>query len=265
MKNKRLIVLISIFCFVVLVVVLGSTVFTVQKISFNWLSSTNKLNEEFDYSAGVDMPMGNSVFFVNKEEIIKNVEKANPYLQVVSVETSFPNRLTLHVAERESLFAIQLQTGDYVVLDKEMKVLEFMDKVTYLGLNKTQKPILVDLSETSYVFNSEDFVLGEKFKYENLTKVLEKLAYSFLSINYTPFTAKGIFESISIKIKLSEVISLSTRYGLEIEINDAENLLTEKLNFGIACYNDIHDKGETEGTISVYYSEKNNKIQASYS
>ena len=91
------------------------------------------------------------------------------------------------------------------------------------------------------------------------------LKFKLIEMPSEKVISKGIFESISIKIKLSEVISLSTRYGLEIEINDAENLLTEKLNFGIACYNDIHDKGETEGTISVYYSEKNNKIQASYS
>ena len=265
MKNKRLIVLISIFCFVVLVVVLGSTVFTVQNVSLNWLSSTNKLNENFDYSLGVKLPLGDSVFFVNKEKVINEMEKANPYLQVVSVETKFPNKLTLHVAERESLFAIQLQNGDFVILDKEMKVLEFMDKITYSGLNKTQKPILIDLTETAFVFTMEDFVLGEKFKYESLTNVLEKLANSFLSINYTPYTAKGIFSSISIKINKYEIINLSTRYGLEIEINDAESLLTEKLNFGIACYNEIHDKGETDGIISVYYSEKNNKIQASFS
>ena len=264
MKNKRLIVLISIFCFVVLVIVLSSTVFTVQSVSLNWLSSTNKLKEDFNYSMGVELPIGDSVFFVDKTKIIEDMEVANPYLQVVSVETKFPNKLTLHVAERESLFAIQLQNGDFVILDKEMKVLEFMDKVTYTGLNKTQKPILIDLSETAFVFAAEDFALGRAFKYEGLTNVLEKLAHSFLSINYSPYTAKGIFNSISIKINKFEIINLSTRYGLEIEINDAENLLTEKLNFSIACYNEIHDKGETDGKISVYYSEKNNKIQASY-
>ena len=134
-----------------------------------------------------------------------------------------------------------------------------------LGLTKTQRPILVDLSETSFSFDMEDFKLGEVFDYESLTTPLKGLAKAFLRVNYDAFSSKGIFSSIAIKQNKYQSIMLTTRYGLNISIIDSENLLAEKLNLGIEVYNIRHDLGETEGLIEVYYNSTTDKINASFS
>lgn len=268
MKNKKLIVLISILAFVVLVVVLGSTVFTVRYSSINWLSSTNKLNPEVDYSKTIEMPYGESVFFVNKSKIINNLEQKNPYLKVISVETSFPNKLVVHVCERQSLFAIEALDSEnnsvYAILDEDMKVVEFMDKLTYFGLTKTQKPILIDVSQTSLNFKDTDFPLGSFFQNASLTNPLNELIYAFKQVGYDSFTAKGLFEGVSIvksiPIGASDssgdnyelTMNLKTKFGIDIVIRNSEKSLAEKLNIAIAAYNHQHDLGSTSGTITVY-------------
>ena len=65
MKNKRLIILLSVFAFLVLIAVLCSTVFTVKKVQVNWLT-TKAIFTESDETIIKDVKKGESVFLVDK-------------------------------------------------------------------------------------------------------------------------------------------------------------------------------------------------------
>ena len=86
MKSKRLIALLIVFGFIALLVILSSTVFTLQSISLNWLTTRSVLAEETidTFSENVKFPMGESVFFLKKSKIVEDLEKEYPYLQVLN-------------------------------------------------------------------------------------------------------------------------------------------------------------------------------------
>ena len=101
------------------------SLFTLQKVSVNWLTSKYQLNSVKDYELVDEIKMGQSIFLVQKDEIISTLEKNNPYLRVVSIETKFPNKLVIHSAERESLFAVKLSDNEYVD-----KIADFFESLT---------------------------------------------------------------------------------------------------------------------------------------
>ena len=49
---------------------------------------------------------GTSIFAVNKKNITNELEKNNPRLKIINIETVFPNKFNLHCNEREELVAI---------------------------------------------------------------------------------------------------------------------------------------------------------------
>ena len=133
MKNKRLIVILSVLAFLTVLIVINSTLFTLQGISMNWLTSKYMLQDIKDYEIAEDIKLGQSIFLLNKDEIAKKLEKSNPYLRVIQLETKFPNKLVVHCAERESLYAIKISSNEYVVLDELGKVLELTNGSIFEG------------------------------------------------------------------------------------------------------------------------------------
>ena len=127
MKTKRLIAIFIILAIVTLIVILGSVVFTVQSVSVDFLTtriySQNITDEEIISTANI--PYSKSVFTLEKDVYTQALEKQYPYLKVESIETKFPNKISIHLSEREPLYAININdTGDYAILDKELKVLQ---------------------------------------------------------------------------------------------------------------------------------------------
>ena len=72
MKNKRLVILLSVFAFLVLIVVLCSTVFTVKKVQLQWLTTKENFSST-DNEVASDVKKGDSVFLVDKKEITKKI------------------------------------------------------------------------------------------------------------------------------------------------------------------------------------------------
>ena len=123
MKSKKLVVFLIVLAFLTVLIVLNSTLFTLQTISVNWLTTKSKLDDIKDYTLIESIEKGESIFLLKKDEIKNNLEKKYPYLRIVSIETKFPNKIVIHSAERESMFAIKLADDNYAVVDELGKVL----------------------------------------------------------------------------------------------------------------------------------------------
>ncbi len=261
MKSKRLIALLIIFVIIVGVVALNSTIFALQTVELNWLTTRVELKGENTDSLlkNVDMPLGESVFFLNKNKIMSACEKNNAYLQVVSIETVFPNKIVMHVAERRQLYSIKISDSSYAIIDKNLKVMNLISSDELFLVDETIRPVIV--SVTGFTVVEDDIAVGEKISLGDASEMLKSLTISFLEAKYNEQTMRGFINTININLNNKDIIII-TRYGLKICIKDSDSMLTEKVVTAIAAHADQHSKHITIGKIEVFLSELDGKIHA---
>ncbi len=258
MKNKKLVILLSIFGALVLVILLTSTIFCVRNVSVNWLTTRQGLTALQDESVvkSADVKMGKSIFLLKTEEIAENVERKYPRIKVVSIERKFPNGVVIHVAEREELFSIKINDRLYAIVDSEGKVLE--TRTDYVSNESGENPINVTLS--NYLQGDDDFVVGYMIRSDRIRGIIQKLSTSLAESHYNPMNAKGLFKSININLAYRSTLEFETRYGIQMKMLDLDNYLTEKMMVGIACYEVQQKKCITSGKIVVAYTDANGVV-----
>lgn len=253
MKNKKLIGFLIVLIFLAVLIVINSTLFTVQTIRVNWL--TTKFNIEKkkidDYTIASNVEKGGSVFLVNKNEISSALEKKYPYLRVVNIETKFPNKLVIHSAERESLFAIQLSQDDYAIVDEMGKVLERCNSSVFAGSELEVKPIRVILENGINILPTS-MEEGNIVDNEFLVSVLTQISKSLRESNYIPTTSKGVFRQLTISNTGDNAeLAFQTRNGMKIILENALTETTNKFLLGLSQYNKYHQDGVVTGSVVV--------------
>lgn len=264
MKNKKLIGILIILVFLTVLVVLNSTLFTLQTISINWLTTKYNLEDVKDYTMVEDINKGESIFLIKKDEIASSLEKKYPYLRVVSIETKFPNKLVIHSAERESMFALKLEDNKYAVVDELGKVLQLSNSSIFAGSDLGAKPIKVTLN--SVAINEKDYIPGQIIDNETIVNIISQTSKSLRESNYIPTTSKGIFLSLDITNKGDNIeLYFKTRSGISIVLKDAMTNMTDKFLIALERYNYFHQEGVVTGQVEVWENEKDHKIWAKYS
>ena len=265
MKGKRLVVMLSMLAFIVVLVVINSTLFTLQSIIINWMTSQNKLQGVKDYQISENISLGQNIFLLKKDSITSSLEKKYPFLRVVSIETKFPNKIVIHSAERESLYAIKLTDDSqgqssnvqYAIVDELGKILEISDERYFDGTSGDlgATPIKVDFE--SMALNIANFTIGETIQDQYIIELIKQLSYSLRESRYNPTTSKGVLKYINV-VRLGEEteVSMETRSGIKLVIKDVENYTTDKLLVALERYNHYHYEGVIDCTIEVWYSEK---------
>ena len=218
-----------------------------------------------DYDIVDSIGTGGNIFLVKKGDIADKLEKKYYYMRVVSIETRFPNKIVLHCAEREPMFAVDIGDGKYAVLDEMGKVLRIANSSIFADsdLDLGARPIRVKFD--GYMMSVDNFVLGEIVKVDRIVNILTTLSYTLRESNYMPTTSKGVFKSINIVAsgETSE-INLQTRNGMLMKLIDAEDYTTDKFLLALERYNTYHRDGVVEGTIEVWYNDNAGKIYARY-
>lgn len=266
MKSKKLIVILCVLAFLTVLIVINSTLFTLQTVSVNWLTTKYVLDIDSvkDYDLTDKIELGGSIFLVQKDEITSELEKSFPYLRVVSIETKFPNKIVLHTAERESLYAIGLGENEFAILDELGKVLQISTYESIFegtGADLGTRPILINFE--SVPANDKDFVIGEEIGSEYIKYIVKSLSYSLRETSYIPATSKGVLKSINIVSDgKTSYVSIQTRNGMILNINEFENYTTDKLMLAFERYNTLHNEGVVDCTIEVWYCETTNKPRA---
>lgn len=256
MKNIRLVVILGIFVFFTLIIVLCSTVFTLNTVDLRWLSSTKVLTETTDSQIidSADFDMGESVFLIDKEKYISNLEKNNPYLCVLGIEIKFPNRIKVSVSEREELYVLKVvnttsATGfSFVYLDYDLKVLKITD--TEVAISQENPPILT-LENLNYTVN--DFSAGS-FTNLPVADMLISIGDMLSSTGYTNKLCKGLIKTVNVKFDVSTTIDILTTYGLNLRLLNAENNTSQKMLKALSIYEYYHNSHPhiNDGNITVY-------------
>jgi len=246
MKNKSLIISLSILAFFVLIIILSSAVFSLKNVEVNFFSNTiNLTNSEQEIIESGDFKYNQSIFFINKKKYIKNLEKNNPYLKVLNIETIFPNKLSINCVERNELFVLKGYENNviksYMVMDDEVKVLNNLSSFTNSYLN----PILLTF-ENEF---SQNFLAGQVLdtSYSNL---LKNLSVELLAYEDNILKLYANFEEIIIGYENPSDVCLKMRSGTQIVLKEANIRLTEKFMLALSAYNQKEDK--TTGQITTY-------------
>lgn len=118
--KKRLTIIFIALAFVVLIIVLNSTVFTVQNAEVNYYSqngelvttpsgiSANTLIEEFT---------GKNIFFLNEDKVIDALHENADFSDYfcITITREFPNTLVLNITQREPVFYMMYANTGYLI------------------------------------------------------------------------------------------------------------------------------------------------------
>ena len=130
MSKKLVVSLVCVFVVVAVVLILFWTLFALSSVTVSFQSTLSNLSltEDEIVEAG-QFHYGSCVLFDNKKTAIEKInDKAKEderfaYIRVVNIETVFPNKYVVHVAERERLFAVR-NSENVFICDRDFRVLD---------------------------------------------------------------------------------------------------------------------------------------------
>lgn len=253
MKKKSLIVMLSILCFIVLVVVLSSTIFSLKNVNLIFYSNTIKLTNSEEIINSGNFKYNQSIFFLNKQNYINNLERNNPYLKVLNIETNFPNILTINAIERNEMFVVKTYQENtfknYAILDDEFKILT----TSSTFVNSNQNPILVSIDGYNYTSkNAGEFLINVEYD-----KYLQIISNELLAYNNNVLLLKANFAEIHLDFENKNNVLIKMHSGVEILLKDYTNRLESKFHLALSYYNSCSDTKKEQGRITVF--ENNEK------
>ena len=270
------------------------TVFLLKDVKVELKTGTEHLTQEVVSEIENEaLKTGGSVLFLGKEKLISRLEKQFPYLKIVNIETQIPNKLIIHAAEREELFAVNSGEKSYF-LDEEFKILRVENSIY-----SKQENGAVLLSFGSVFINSEDkaYAAGVDLKLDGaeagqtldignsseeqnyFSKKLETIALSIL----TSFEENGLqiqdvrsrFQSFEIFFKPVEFAGLISwqpclkivdSANFEAQIILADSNLTTKIGaYNQAISEASKNPGLLVNKILYVFENSNNEIAYSFS
>lgn len=260
MKNKKLAVLLTILVFFAVVVVLSSTVFSLGGVSLKFHSTTSVLTgQETQILESGNFKYGENVFFSSKKAYKNALEKANPYLKVLNIETVFPNKFIVNAVERNETYVFKMNNNKYYITDESLKILKILDEFQ----NNTTNAIVVN---NSGLTSQTQLVEGNFFAVEN--NFYSVLFDCFREWDTSYVSLKSKIESIEMDYNnYADRLLVNMRSGVQIIVRNAKSSLSNKLNLAFSFYDTDTINGQPvdytkSGIIEVFENE--DKIYASY-
>lgn len=239
MKYKKLLVLITCLLFVTVAVFCFASAFKVTDIELKVTAvEGSSENIETKCSAVLVEYENKNLIFVNKDRIGSKLSALSGYIEVVSVEKEFPNKISVTVKERVESFVIK-NGDDYYAMNLDFVVLNKKQSVANnLGGNN----LLIKLDYSDY---SSDIKVGKSLQVydENLLKIMKDSAPMLNAV-------KGSIDSVSYSLKSegreAKVITLKMKEGCVFKILKADEETELKLNATYDFYLSLENKGVNE-------------------
>lgn len=294
-KHKKATIICSIvFVLLIILVILMFTVFSLKDVEVELKTGTEHLTQEVVSEIEDEaLKTGGSVLFLGKEKLISRLEKQFPYLKIVNIETQIPNKLVIHAAEREELFAVNSGEKSYF-LDEEFKIL----RVENSNYSKQENgavllslgSVFIDMEDKAYAAGvdlkldgaeaGQTLNIGNSSEEQNyFSKKLETIALSIL----TSFEENGLqiqdvrsrFQSFEIFFKPVEFAGLISwqpclkivdSASFEAQIILADSNLTTKIGaYNQAISEASKNPGLLVNKILYVFENSNNEIAYSFS
>lgn len=238
---------------IAVILILFWTLFALSSVSVQYASTTINLNvgtEEIVEAGG--FRKGACVLFEGKKksvEKIYNHTKENEnfaYLRILNIETKFPNKFVVHVAEREELFAVQ-HNGKFLICDRDLRVLKILEEF----LSTKENPILL----TGLEIKDENFGVGD-FLNVGQTSVM-KFYDAMLRNNRSLIEQRGKFEKIQLST-YKDSTTQKTYISITMESFAGRKFVINNIDFAFA--NKIQKMFAAESALFGQNADENGNI-----
>ena len=220
MKKKWIIALSVLAAVIVLIVILSFTLFSLRTIELDFRTNKTYITEpDQEIIESGEIKMGGSVFFRSKNKYIDKIESKNPYIKVVNIETVFPSKFVIHVAERQEIFAIE-HNHQFYITDEEFKVLRITD--SYIS-DQANAMLLTGLQ-----IADENYAVGQFMKVSGYQPI-----YNALYENNRPLSEQiSMIESINLTEIYDEVLKES-QSAIELEFFNGQTYIIYNSTYGL--------------------------------
>lgn len=241
-RKRKLVKKIILMCIVLFVGVIlfitKSKVFIIKKVSIlgNPIMSGEDVKEKTQYL------IGQNIFFIKKDDIIKAAEK-NPYVKTVDITKTYPRQVNIKITEKQGVFCSE-KDGQYYIFSDKGVLLEKTDNVDNRNL--------IQLLGVDDEINSIELggLISENQRMINVLDIFSQIA------NVNPSNYKidyiDLSDFMNIKVYIGDV---EGRLGNDENIPDKMNKLihiVENTEIGIEKgYVDVGFDGSP-----VYYKEE---------
>lgn len=217
-----------------LIVLLSFTVFSLKKVELDYRTSHFKISAtDEQIIENANFAKGGSVFFHGKKEYIEKIENLDPYINVINIETVFPSKFVVHLAERQEVYALPFEGGHYIC-DEELRVLRVEQSFT----NDPSNAIVLNLSAplTGEALNEGEYISNQTIPpiYQALFENNRKLGEQ-----------TELIESITISSELTDsgkeqkVATLKLFSGQVVRIVNYNKGLTSKIKLMLDVYSQL--------------------------
>lgn len=244
-KNTKIAIAVIVLAVLTLIIVLASTVFAVGSVRLIWYNTPNGTlasltNENILKSSGVQ---GNSVFLLDRDKAIENIEKEYPRLRVIDIEICWPNIMNVHAIERQEVYAVRI--GDkYAITDEYLKILDIVPTYTSTNIN----PVVLEIPDLDDNYQKGDTIEHEYFE-------------TFVGV-YNGFIAMGrdLTDMRALCASMSYTnahLTITTHFGVTIILDNPTQNTQEKMSFAIGVFDKLGTEDYGHGTIEVFLNSKN--------
>lgn len=218
MKKAWIVVSSIIVAVVGLIVLLAFTLFSLRTVEVDFRTSRLRLTAtESEIIESADIRLGSSVFFRNKNKMAERIEVAHPYAKVINIETVFPSKLVVHIAEREELYALAFDGGHYIC-DNELKVLRIDDNFS-------------SVAGGAILLSGIDLPSGMS-PGQKIDAPLPALAEAMQENNCRAGDMRSMIKSMAVKDIFDENINMSQR-GIELEFYSGQTFVIYNCDYGL--------------------------------
>ena len=266
MSKRTLVALLIFLVLGVLAGVLFGTVFCLRSQNVVIMGETpvDISRDEIISTAG--FKGGESIFMLDKDSAINNIEDKYSHVKVVQIKTTGLTKIEIIIRARHKMLFAEYN-NKYYVMDEELKVLNIVDET-----DKDEVANLIEIPATNLNINSStlkcDFVGG------NSRDAIYELYHSFINnVKNIQDDAKEYYTRLDIceivkKVELVEYktftkIVIQTKYGVELDIENPNENMTEKMNICFSAIKHLQEEGkqrEQSGTIKIYYKPDNTQV-----
>lgn len=236
MRNKKLIIIFSVLCVLTLLVVLNSVIFSVQNVSAYCMNTEDSELEQMVLQKH-NIKRGKSIFLLNENNVIKDVESAVSNIKVINIERKFPNSVYINYVKLIEYLKIDYNGNSYFCSNegKIVRIAEGGDSSTPIIKLKLKGSLTsLKLSESFQSDNPNDLILVTSILWS-----LERLGF-----------VRDVVDFLSFIDISKNFIYLKTTTGVFIELQSGNDMLN-KLNYAISTYNQLSVEMKKTGTIII--------------
>jgi len=244
-KIGKIGVIVCVLGVIVAMVVCASTMFTVKRVQMVWYTTNSVAmskvtGEQILAASGVK---NNSVFRLDRELAVSNLEKEFNAMRIIALEVVYPNVLKVHAVERQKVYAIPTEYGDYLITDEYLKVLDVVPQFNSENVN----PVLLNIENMKNHYNIGDTVVFSR------SSTFVEIYNAFFSLKQDLGHMMAIVKSIDYT---NSKLTLHTHFDVDIFIENPTQNTQSKVRYALLTFDTLGSEDYGKVYIDVLLSEE---------